>query len=101
MNRALEVWKWIRKVELKYGINKIPIPDKHCDILISKLESILPELKRKGLEEYQYIFNDDFINRMSRKFYNDPDNRSMLFDFVKDLIHKNLLPNINIDGDEV
>ena len=91
MNKALELWEWIRTVELKFGINKIPIPDQYCEILIRKLTALHPALVADGLPKYSGVFRDDFVNKFMLKLYKTPESRSMLFDFIKNLIHENLL----------
>ena len=91
MNKALELWEWIRNVELKFGINQIPIPDQYCDTLLNKLQQLLPVLVAEGLPKYLGTFQDDFVNKFMLKLYKTPEQRSMLFDFIKNLIHENLL----------
>ena len=91
MTKALELWEWIRSVELKFGINKIPIPDQYCEMLLNKLQQILPTLVQDGLPKYSGVFRDNFVEKIMLKLYKTPEKRSMLFDFIKDLIHQNLL----------
>jgi len=90
MNEAFNIWKWIENTELKYGINKIPIPDKFCDILLKNIDIILPDLKQCAPKKYKGMLNNDFIIKFETKLKIDKD-RSMLFDFIKNLIHEVLL----------
>lgn len=91
MTSAENTWKWIQQVELRFGIDKIPIPDRYCENLISRLEYIVPLLQAKHLPKYDGMFTEDFIPNFASKLWREPTNRSMLFDFIKDLIHVNLL----------
>ncbi len=90
MTDALDIWKWIENIELKYGINKIPIPDNLCNILIKHIDSILPDLKQHAPKKYQGMLAKNFVNGFTVKLNNISD-RSMLFDFIKNLIHEILL----------
>jgi len=92
MNRALEFWNWIKWVELRFGIKQIPISDYYVESLIMRLENIFPELKEKAKPKYKTMLNDDFINKFMIKVYTSKQ-RTMLFDFIKNLIHENLLEN--------
>ena len=91
MTKAYEFWEWIRQVELKFGVNQIPIPDQYCDLLLNKLTALLPTLQQHGLSKYSGVFADDFVSKFMLKLYKTTESRSMLFDFIKNLIHENLL----------
>jgi len=71
-------------------MNDIQIPSKYCNILIGKLNLILPELQANALDKHKFMLNDNFIIKFETKLYKDP-RRFMLFDFIKDLIHETLL----------
>jgi len=90
MTDAFNIWKWIENIELKYGINKIPIPDNLCNILLKNIDNILPDLKQHAPKKYQSMLAENFVNNFAVKL-KDISKRSMLFDFIKNLIHEILL----------
>jgi len=90
MTDAFNIWKWIENIELKYGVNKIPIPDQFCNILLKNIDILLPDLKQQSPKKYKGMLDNDFVNKFATKLKIDKD-RSMLFDFIKNLIHEILL----------
>jgi len=98
LNSAYDTWNWIKNVELKYGINMRPIPDIYCSALIIRLERLLPVLIQNAIPKYKSILNNDFVANWERKLYKDDTmTRSMLFDFIKNMIHEILLKDLVIE----
>ncbi len=96
-----EFWWWIRKVELKYGGHGNTIPVSHCKQLIKYLYQVMPYFKEHGLPRYKHIFSEEYnmVNNFEDKIYTQPsDQRFMLFDFIKDLLHENLIKRAYILG---
>tara|TARA_R110002126_G_scaffold162441_1_gene310383 strand:- start:4555 stop:4845 length:291 start_codon:yes stop_codon:yes gene_type:complete len=89
MSTALNVWYWIRNIEKRYY--GLPIPEECCFELTNKLYDVMPQLKTKHLPKYDGIINDSFLLNFQQKLIKQVDNRTMLFDFIKNLIHENLL----------
>ena len=92
MSKALELWKWIELVELKYTMNDRMIPYKYIDVLMNKIKIIEPELKATRNTIYTSILNDNFADKFALKLMKTPEDKIfMLFDFIKNLIHECLL----------
>lgn len=89
MSTALNVWLWIKTIERRYY--GLPIPEEYCFTLVNKLHDIMPQLKTKHLPKYDGMLNDVFLFHFQQKLLKEVDDRTMLFDFIKNLIHENLL----------
>lgn len=84
-----EVYKWLEMVEERFVEKGIPFSDSQVKILIMKVKHIEPYLQKAepDNELFQY-----FAEKMEEKFYKeDYTQRFMLFDFIKNIIHKTLL----------
>lgn len=95
MSCIQETWDWIRLKEERYMDTDIPFSDRDVSMLIKKLRIIEPYLQR--LEPDNETF-EHFASKMEVKFIKTPyHQRFMLFDFVKDLIHRKLIMGGSIE----
>jgi hypothetical protein len=97
INNAYDTWNWIKNVELKYGIDMRPIPDIYCKALIVRIERLLPVLQLNTTPQYKTALNDKFCSKFERKLLKANMERSMLFDFIKNMIHEILLKEMVVD----
>lgn len=91
MIKAYELWSWIQGVELKFGVNMKPIPDNYVKVLVNRLDDIYPFLTTTDIPKYKHVLNNLFVMKFENKLYTEEKNRSMLFDFIKNMIHEILL----------
>ncbi len=88
-----EFWWWIRQIELDHSAHEGDIiPDRYCKQFIKYLEKAVPYLIKYHLPKYNDIMHDRFAEEFELKLFSEPeDKRFMLFDFIKDLLHENLI----------
>ncbi len=87
-----ELWWWINRVERKTPAF-VPVADRYCKPLIKKLKRVMPLLKKYGKDSDQFLFEDErgWVESLEDKLLKEPHMRIMKFDFVKGVIHKNLI----------
>ena len=89
MNLVNDIWHWIESIERDFVNKNIPFSDTHVKILIRKLRMVEPYLveKNPGNDVFEH-----FADKMELKFIREPfHQRFMLVDFVKHIIHENLI----------
>ena len=89
MSCITETYKWLEMVEERFVDKGIPFSDRQVKVLIMKIKHIEPFLQEA--EPNNDLF-DHFAEKMEEKFIKeDHSQRYMLFDFIKNMIHKTLL----------
>jgi len=89
MGIVQEVWDWIERQETDFVNKGIPFSDRQVNYLILQLRLIEPYLQ-KYCEDKELTLK--FADKMEIKFYKmSYHKRFLLFDFVKNFIHDNLI----------
>ena len=89
MSVVQETWNWIERQEKDFVNRGIPFSDRQVKYLISQIRLCEPYLK-KHCENQELVVK--FADKIEIKFYRmDYSQRFLLFDFVKNFIHDNLI----------
>jgi hypothetical protein len=84
-----ETWNWIERQEQEFVNRGIPFSDRQVQYLVSQLRLCEPYLKAHcNNQELVEKFADKMENKFYKMSYHE---RFLLFDFVKNFIHDNLI----------
>ena len=89
MSVVQETWNWIERQEIQFVSKGVPFSDRQVNYLVAQLRLCQPYV-HKHCKDQELV--DQFADKMESKFYNmEYHDRYLLFDFVKNFIHENLI----------